>query len=126
MSIITPFEEARAALGLGDAEEDAAAIKRAYRRAVLQHPPDTDPDGFRRIRDAYELLRDPWTRAEDLLNRPLPQVPPPAPPAAPPVAPRGATAVALLRLAVRNADPEAWQAAAPARPRRPAKPKATT
>jgi DnaJ domain len=126
MSIITPFEEARAALGLGDAEEDAAAIKRAYRRTVLQHPPDTDPDGFRRVRDAYELLRDPWARAEDLLTRPLPQVPPPAPPAAPPAAPRGATAVALLRLAVMKANPEAWHAAAPARPRRPAKPKATT
>jgi curved DNA-binding protein CbpA len=121
MSVITPFEEARAALGLGDEEDDAAAIKRSYRRAVVEHPPDTDPDGFRRVRDAYELLRDPWARAEELLTRPLPEVPPPASPAAPPGAPRGATAVALLRLAAMNADPEAWTAARPARARRPAK-----
>ena len=97
MSILTPFEEARATLGLGDAEgtaaggaesgaeSDAAVVKRAYRRALAQHPPDTDPDGFRRIRDAYELLRDPWGRAEEILVRPLPQAPrprrrPPRPP----------------------------------------------
>jgi curved DNA-binding protein CbpA len=128
MSITTPFEEARALLGLGEADEDLAAIKRAYRRAVVQHPPDRDPDGFRRIRDAYELLRDPWTRAEDLLLRPLPEVPPPRPPSAAPALPRGATAVALLRLAAMNADPDAWTRPAPAKPRRPSarRPKGTT
>jgi curved DNA-binding protein CbpA len=128
MSITTPFEDARAVLGLGEADEEEAAIKRAYRRAVVQHPPDTDPDGFRRVRDAYELLRDPWSRAEDLLLRPLPEVPPPAAPAAPPAPPRGTTAVALLRLAAMNADPEAWTAPAPGRPRRPSprRPKGTT
>jgi hypothetical protein len=126
MSILSPFEEARAALGLGEAEDDAAGVKRAYRRALAAHPPDTDPDGFRRIRDAYELLRDPWARAEEILSQPLPQAPPPQPPPAPPPPPRGATAVALLRLAVMKADPDIWQvgragqAAAPARTRRKA------
>jgi hypothetical protein len=117
MSITGTFEEARAALGLSADEEDAAAIKRAYRHAVVKHPPDTDPDGFRRVRDAYELLRDPWAHAEQLLMRPLPEVPPPAPPTAQPPAPRGAAAVALLRLAVLQADPSLW-VPAPAKARR--------
>lgn len=122
MSLTAPFEEARAALGIDAAEVDAAAVKRAYRRALAEHPPDTDPDGFRRIRDAYELLRDPWTRAKELLDNPLPQAPPPGAPAAAPAPPRGATAVALLRLAAMRADPEVWAKAAPARrPRGPAK-----
>jgi hypothetical protein len=125
MSLTTPFEEARAALGLGPAEQDPAVIKRAYRRAVAEHPPDLDPDAFRRIRDAYELLRDPWERAKEVLLRPLPQTPPPAPPAEPVAVPRGATAVALLRLAVMRADPDTWTAAVPARAR-PSRPKETT
>jgi hypothetical protein len=117
MSLTALYEEARAALGLGEAEEDAAAVKRAYRRALAAHPPDVDADGFRRIRDAYEVLKDPWARAEDLLIHPLPAVPPPAAPAAAPAAPRGATAVAVLRLVALHADPDAW-AAAPRKPRR--------
>jgi hypothetical protein len=117
MSLITPFEEARAALGIGLTEQDPAVIKQAYRRAVARHPPDLDPDAFRRIREAYELLRDPWARAQDLLHSPLPQVPPPGPPAEPVALPRGATAVALLRRAAMRADPEAWTAAARAKAR---------
>jgi curved DNA-binding protein CbpA len=119
MSLITPFADARAALGLGPAENDPAVIKQAYRRAVAAHPPDLDPDAFRRIRDAYELLRDPWARAKEILHRPLPQVPPPAPPAELPAAPRGTTAIALLRLAVMRADPDTWTATAPTRTPRP-------
>lgn len=125
MSLTTPFEEARAALGLGPTEQDAAVIKQAYRRAVAKHPPDVDPDAFRRVRDAYELLRDPWARAKEVLHRPLPQVPPPAPPAEPPAAPPGAAAVALLRRAVMRADPDTWTAAVPTKARR-SKPKETT
>ena len=125
MSLTSSFEEARAALGLGPAEQDPAVIKQAYRRAVAKHPPDLDPDAFRRVRDAYELLRDPWARAKDMLHRPLPQVPPPGPPAEPAPAPRGAAAVALLRLAAMRADPDQWTAAATARARR-GRPKETT
>jgi curved DNA-binding protein CbpA len=117
MSIASPFSQARAALGLGEAEDDPAAVKRAYRRALVANPPDGDQDAFRRIRDAYELLRDPWSRVDELLGSPLPQVPPPAPPAEPPLLPRGATALALLRLAAMRADTDKW--AAPARASRP-------
>ncbi len=33
-------------------------IRQAYARLLKQHRPDVDPEGFRRVRDAYELLRD--------------------------------------------------------------------
>ena len=40
------------------ADADAHSIKRAYFAKVKQHSPDTDPQGFRQIRDAYDVLRD--------------------------------------------------------------------
>jgi len=106
MSIMTPFEEAHAALGLGAVEGDPGTLKRAYRRAVVEHPPDRDPEGFRRARDAYELLCDPGSRARELLLSPVPMAPPPALPEAPPRA--GAAAVAVLRLVAGQIDPETW------------------
>jgi len=39
-------------------------IKKAYFSLVRQHPPERDPDGFRRIRSAYEALRTPTARAD--------------------------------------------------------------
>jgi curved DNA-binding protein CbpA len=39
-------------------------IRRAYFKLVREHPPERDPDQFRRIRAAYEILRDPTRRAE--------------------------------------------------------------
>ena len=35
---------------------DLATIKRAYFTALAKHPPHRDPDGFKRIRSAYEAL----------------------------------------------------------------------
>ena len=35
---------------------DIAAVKRAYFAALARHPPHADPDGFRRLRAAYESL----------------------------------------------------------------------
>jgi hypothetical protein len=53
-------EEALAELGL-EAPASAEAIRRAYLRAVREHPPERDADGFRRVREAYDLLRQaPW------------------------------------------------------------------
>jgi curved DNA-binding protein CbpA len=43
---------------------NTAEIKRAYFSAVKLHSPDSDPDGFKAIRIAYETLYDPKKRAE--------------------------------------------------------------
>ncbi len=44
-------------------DADAKAVKRAYFRGVRKHPPEKDPEGFRRIREAYEVLSDQAARA---------------------------------------------------------------
>jgi hypothetical protein len=38
---------------------DPTAVKRAYFVALAKHPPHADPEGFRRLRSAYELLTRP-------------------------------------------------------------------
>ncbi len=43
---------------------DAAQIKQAYFALVRAHPPERDPAMFKRIRAAYEGLRDPAQRLE--------------------------------------------------------------
>jgi hypothetical protein len=50
-------EEALGILGL--THPDAAGIRAAYLRLIRVHKPDTDPEGFRRVRGAYELLTRP-------------------------------------------------------------------
>jgi hypothetical protein len=67
-------EQARQLLGVSD---DAAAelIRAAYLEQVRRHPPDRDPEQFERIRDAYELLRDPHLRARRVLEGPNPSAP---------------------------------------------------
>jgi len=39
-------------------------IRRTYFGLVREHPPERDPAQFRRVRSAYEILRDPVRRAE--------------------------------------------------------------
>jgi curved DNA-binding protein CbpA len=52
-----------AVLGLaGDAGDEE--IRAAYLAKVKEHPPDRSPEQFERIRDAYDLLRDPRRRAQ--------------------------------------------------------------
>jgi len=36
----------------------------AYHRQLRDHPPERDPEGFKRVREAYETLRSPRKRAE--------------------------------------------------------------
>ncbi|NOK21688.1 J domain-containing protein [Corallococcus carmarthensis] len=43
-------------------DADARTIKKAYFERVRQNPPETHPDEFRRLREAYELLSDPEAR----------------------------------------------------------------
>lgn len=39
-------------------------LKRAYYRAVRNHPPERDPEGFQRLREAWQTLGDPRARAQ--------------------------------------------------------------
>jgi curved DNA-binding protein CbpA len=52
-----------AVLGL-DHSADERAVKKAYFALVRKHPPETDPDAFQRIREAYEVLSNPRSRAD--------------------------------------------------------------
>jgi hypothetical protein len=46
-------------------------LKRAYLRQVKAHPPERDANGFREVREAYELLKQgAWTRRLILAGRP--------------------------------------------------------
>jgi hypothetical protein len=110
MSILRPFIEARALLGV-EASDDAVAIKRAYRKLVILHPPDTDAEGFRRVREAYELLSDPSTRIREMLLSPQPTVTPPELPEAPELSAKTPLPIALLRLAAATVDVGALLAA---------------
>jgi curved DNA-binding protein CbpA len=103
MSVVQPYLEARALLGV-TSEASPSDVKRAYQRLVLAHPPDVDPEGFRRIRDAYELLTDAGERARELLLRSTPAIDPPSLPELDGDGMRGATAVALLRAIVARID----------------------
>ncbi len=47
-------------------------ISTAYYEGIRNHPPDRDPEGFKRIRAAYELLRDEESRAKLRLFGPAP------------------------------------------------------
>jgi curved DNA-binding protein CbpA len=49
--------------------EDAtdAQVQARYRELVAQHPPDRDPDGFARVRQAHEALKDARQRVHTRL-----------------------------------------------------------
>ena len=60
------WRQARALLDVSE-EVTAAELRTAYVAKVRQHPPDRDPEQFERIRDAFDLLRDPKLRARQIL-----------------------------------------------------------
>src|SRR5438094_8911700 len=75
-----------------DRGASAAEVRHAYRQQVRAHPPERDPEGFKRVREAYEVLRSPRKRAEITLLElgdlsvaldpaALRESPPPPPPA---------------------------------------------
>ena len=47
---------------------DDRAIRKAYLRKVRESPPDRSPEQFEEIRDAYQTLRDPRSRAMAFLE----------------------------------------------------------
>lgn len=49
---------------------DVSLIKRAYFAALAKTPPHVDPEGFRRLRKAYDELLLPATRALAFLRAP--------------------------------------------------------
>ena len=50
--------EALLTLGLGESEERSGqTLKRAYLKQVRVHSPERDPQGFQRVREAYEWLQ---------------------------------------------------------------------
>lgn len=60
-----------AVLGLDEDASDAA-VRAAYLAAVRAHPPDRDPSGFQRIREAYDAIRDEDRRLDLRLFGPPP------------------------------------------------------
>ena len=58
-------------LGLTN-EATPAEIKRAYFKLIRQHSPESDPEGFQKIREAYEMLKDGGNEEEDCLRFELP------------------------------------------------------
>lgn len=51
-------DDARSLLGV-DRDADANGVRRAYLRLLRLHKPETDPEGFQRLREAFELLKPP-------------------------------------------------------------------
>jgi curved DNA-binding protein CbpA len=72
--VLAPHEDPREILGVA-ANAGDEEIRAAYLRKVKEHPPDRSPAAFERIRDAYEVLRDPRRRALHLLLSVDPEAP---------------------------------------------------
>jgi hypothetical protein len=61
-----PKEDPREILGV-TAQAGEEEIRAAYLRKVKEYPPERSPREFEKIRDAYELLRDPRRRTRQML-----------------------------------------------------------
>ena len=66
------FDEALAQLGVAKGAT-ADEIRRAYLRLLKTRKPETDPEGFRTLRDAYECARAPRVDIEMRVSLPRPK-----------------------------------------------------
>jgi len=64
---VSPFT----VLGIAETADDGE-VRAAYLAAVRRAPPDRDPEGFRRVREAYEAVRDEESRLALRLFGPAP------------------------------------------------------
>lgn len=64
---MNPFE----VLGVEETASDAE-VRSAYLEGIRRSPPDRNPDGFRRVREAYEAVRDEERRLALRLFGPAP------------------------------------------------------
>ena len=67
-------EDPREVLGI-EAEAGDEEIRAAYLRKVKEYPPDRSPREFERVRDAYDMLRDPRRRTRQMLQAADPKQP---------------------------------------------------
>ncbi len=49
-------------------DADAQLIRQTYLAAVKRYPPDKEPDKFRQIHKAYQMLEDPLVQADAILQ----------------------------------------------------------
>ncbi len=101
--LVGPFRRAWALLEL-EPGAAPAELKRAYRAMTRRHPPDRDPEGFRAVRAAYELLRDPLPEAHARLMATRPLVEPPTLPTPEGPSPRTLVPLAFLRAVAATVD----------------------
>lgn len=59
-----------ATLGIAPTQS-MAAVKQAYFAALARHPPQKDPEGFQRLRRAYEELTRPGGLRAAFMNTPV-------------------------------------------------------
>lgn len=71
-----PFldEAPQSILGVSD-DANAEEIRAAYLNKIKKYPPERCPEEFERIRDAYEILRDPRGRILGMLQSADPEAP---------------------------------------------------
>ena len=105
MSLTSILDDARSTLNV-PVSADSRALRRGYREQVMAHPPDRDPEGFRRVREAFELLGSPLESLRQRLLRFEPLLPVPSAPVVELPEGRGAVLCALVRHVVGQLDAE--------------------